>query len=506
MTIGGKWIREHFVSVYLIAVFSGLPLYLHDKLYDISTAKFSYIVYVTLSFFIVWLLVENKHLKDLLRSGWEKKDILYGVFLFCAVISTMICDYPAKAFTGSAGRNLGLFTCIIYACAALMVITAGSLSDQVFFPWGLASCVAGVIGILNHFGIDPFGFFERMYDYQIPLFMSTMGNVDFFSGYMAFVFVFFGCLLIKEKIVWKRISYGGVAAVAAFSVSCCRADCGYIMIILFAVFGWMLADSMDEMLGFVLCICEISTAIAVTGWMNCKVTSAISLDGVGLLLTTSCIPAVIAAFCILLFVAGLFLNYHLMDSGSANCHALRVKKVVELVVLIFVIGGIAVFCVTNFTNLCVKGDGVLSMIFQKLKITDDFGATRGYVWRKTIEYYCKLPVKNKIFGIGPDMAIFAYDSILYVNPTVDLPAVFNNAHNELLQLLLTHGLLGVLSYYGWIISSAISMLKVRRQKTLAGACAFSVLCYLAMMQVCVNVVYLTFIPFLILCIGKNSKI
>ena len=90
---------------------------------------------------------------------------------------------------------------------------------------------------------------------------------------------------------------------------------------------------------------------------------------------------------------------------------------------------------------------------------DKWGSYRGYIWRRVTGLYGELPFVQKIFGHGNEsirslMDDRFYDEMLQVTGTV-----YDNAHNEYLQYLVTQGLLGMLSYVGVVVTAAIAGVK-----------------------------------------------
>lgn len=496
-------LKNNAGSIYIGIILFGLPIYTHDMLYDISIAKYLFFVYATILFCVLWLFIEKVEIKKSIFSKTNKEDWLYLFFLVCAFASSLGSEYPKKAMTGEAGRHIGFWTYVISGCAFAFIVTIPYIKKYVFYIWGMSSIIVGIIGISNHFGKDPLNFFAEMYDDQIPFFVSTMGNVDFFSAYMAFVFVFFSMLFIKTSRLSEKILGAVTGIISGMAVNSTCADAGYIMIILFAVYGWIIADNMSEFMKICECIVVVLITAIIIGKLDKRIPKVRKLDGIGNFLSTSKVTIIMSIVMFALIFIILFMK-RIYISGRVQNMNMSFEKtkfiIVKICIVLTIIGTILVLII-NISPINISNIAILS----NLKITDDFGTTRGYVWRKTIEYFKLLPIENKIFGIGPDLAIFAYDKILYINPTVELPATFDNAHNEFLQLLLTHGLAGVITYYGWIILSAVRLLKERKQNYISGIIGFSIVCYLVMMQVCVNVIYLTFIPFLILCVGKNGR-
>ena len=63
--------------------------------------------------------------------------------------------------------------------------------------------------------------------------------------------------------------------------------------------------------------------------------------------------------------------------------------------------------------------------------------------------------------------------------------VYDNAHNELLQYLVTTGLLGMVSYIGLFISSVIYIFKRANKRVIANVCIVAMVGYFA--QAIINI-------------------
>lgn len=91
---------------------------------------------------------------------------------------------------------------------------------------------------------------------------------------------------------------------------------------------------------------------------------------------------------------------------------------------------------------------------------------------------------KKLFGYGPDTF-----GILVVNEGLhhEIGGIFDTAHNEYLQYLVTIGLLGLITYLLFLISCAVYMLKKAADRPLVMSIFFAVFCYQAQAVVNLNV-------------------
>ena len=89
----------------------------------------------------------------------------------------------------------------------------------------------------------------------------------------------------------------------------------------------------------------------------------------------------------------------------------------------------------------------------------EWGSGRDWLWRVTMQGYLDMPLKNKLFGAGPDcFAPYMYERYSRQMDTILSgwwgDAVIANAHNELLNRLICTGAVGCLAFV-WLIGSAI---------------------------------------------------
>lgn len=107
-----------------------------------------------------------------------------GAFAVLAAVSTILSNDPFSALTGDEGRLCGLV--FILALAAVHVIVSRAQNAGAWAAGGLmvSGSLCALLGILNFFKIDPFGFYPRLEQKYIDGFISTIGNVDFFSAFL----------------------------------------------------------------------------------------------------------------------------------------------------------------------------------------------------------------------------------------------------------------------------------------------------------------------------------
>ena len=82
--------------------------------------------------------------------------------------------------------------------------------------------------------------------------------------------------------------------------------------------------------------------------------------------------------------------------------------------------------------------------------------------------------------------------------------LFDNAHNEYLQYLVTIGALGLITYVVFLVSSIWRMALRRHRNVYIVGCLFAVLCYSAQALVNINLPIATPILWLLLSVGMAA--
>ena len=131
---------------------------------------------------------------------------------------------------------------------------------------------------------------------------------------------------------------------------------------------------------------------------------------------------------------------------------------------------------------------------QYLIFNNEWGTYRGYIWRATIEEFSKLNIIHKLFGTGPDtFGIYMY-RLRYDDMLSKTNQYFDSAHNEYLQYLFTHGIIGLISYIVLLVAvisrgfrAGINMVKDNKKSAVLLGLSFSVFSYAIQAIVNINI-------------------
>ena len=180
---------EWFACAFAAGVALLHPLIFDDFFFNINRFKFGVFAVSAYAGLIVFLLLcaaRRRALAGEIRQPFSLSaaDWGMGAFAVLAAASTILSDDAFSALTGDEGRLCGLV--FILALAAMHVIVSRAQNADAWAAGGLliSGSLCALLGVLNFFKIDPFGFYPRLNQKSVDGFISTIGNVDFFSAFL----------------------------------------------------------------------------------------------------------------------------------------------------------------------------------------------------------------------------------------------------------------------------------------------------------------------------------
>lgn len=165
---------------------------------------------------------------------------------------------------------------------------------------------------------------------------------------------------------------------------------------------------------------------------------------------------------LILFLISIILLSGLIVSNTLSClvglvgvlilllvYSVKKKQYKEFILIVFTVGFLLYFFqvgeLTNLLNDVVKTTDE-SVEITKGNVSGDFGTKRIEIWKKTL----KIVPKYWLHGVGIDSFLLAFgDGPLYIKNLI-----YDKAHNEYLQILVTEGVFTLISYlslYGIVV-------------------------------------------------------
>ena len=592
---------EWFACAFAAGVALLHPLIFDDFFFNINRFKFGVFAVSAYAGLIVFLLLcaaRRRALAGEIRQPFSLSaaDWGMGAFAVLAAASTILSDDAFSALTGDEGRLCGLV--FILALAAMHVIVSRAQNADAWAAGGLliSGSLCALLGVLNFFKIDPFGFYPRLNQKSVDGFISTIGNVDFFSAFLclflpAAVAAFmrggrwvrrlsvFPILLGTGAVIAARADGALIALASAILTALClgalplpapsesrqrsdsaaprleanlaeSAPCSEendapsrfrrTLSSLAASLHGKAADADEEKKPRLQQEARARKHLALAGSSEDGAPSrfrrtlsslAASLHGKAtgadeekklhpqreartrMCLALACLMAglfLVGAATRLWPDATLSLKDHACARLAAHpllfaalsllltaaayglLHTRREKPVFPaprtflLTLLACAIVALAAAAALFLFYTYVDTDTKLTGMLKLFRFRDKWGTNRGGVWVRCMKLFAQSDWRVKLFGFGPDLLkkpladAYGAEIATYCNLS------FNNAHNEYIQYLLTHGALGLTAYLTFAVGACASLFR-RARKNAAAACLLAgALAYLLHAAVNVN--------------------
>ena len=511
------------ISIYMCVILLVLPLY--NKGYaQIGTEKENFFIKcmtyggkALLPVFLLWLFfrlitaVQKKELPKFTEWPvrlWRNLSITdrFAAFYGIAVLlSYLFTNYREEALWGTASWRMGMWTQLGAVIVYFMISHMWQRKDWIMVLVLPVSAVVFFLGYMNKFGllpVDP--------DYVNPSFISTIGNINWYCGYLVTI-LFGGIYLLWRmgpEMTWKKLLLMVYVAIGYASLATQGSSSGIVTfaVIMFLLFGMSVKDSVrmecfwQEMTLF-SAACLITCALR---WLNVFPRELI-LEGITDLLTFS--------------IAGIFMT---IMSGTILylIHRAREKQNYPEKMLHKIYRGIAIavpailLLILLLTLINTLAGGAFTSNITDPNVTKwltfnvSWGSARGATWAAGARCFWEADFLHKIFGVGPD-CLYAF---LSNEGSTGLQTMIydrfggnrlTNAHNEWLTILVDMGVLGLISYAGMMISAIRSMLRGGKDSVLVGACGICVLAYTVNNMFSFQQVMNISVVFVIMGIGGN---
>ncbi len=610
---------EWFACAFAAGVALLHPLIFDDFFFNINRFKFGVFAVSAYAGLIVFLLLcaaRRRALAGEIRQPFSLSaaDWGMGAFAVLAAASTILSDDAFSALTGDEGRLCGLV--FILALAAMHVIVSRAQNADAWAAGGLliSGSLCALLGVLNFFKIDPFGFYPRLNQKSVDGFISTIGNVDFFSAFLclflpAAVAAFmrggrwvrrlsvFPILLGTGAVIAARADGALIALASAILTALClgalplpapsesrqRSDSAAPRLEANLAESAPCSEENDAPSRFRRTLSSLATSLhekaadadeekkprsqreararkhlalagscedgAPSRFRRTLSSLAASLHGKAtgadeekklhpqreartrMCLALACLMAglfLVGAATRLWPDATLSLKDHACARLAAHpllfaalsllltaaayglLHTRREKPVFPaprtflLTLLACAIVALAAAAALFLFYTYVDTDTKLTGMLKLFRFRDKWGTNRGGVWVRCMKLFSQSDWRVKLFGFGPDLLkkpladAYGAEIAAYCNLS------FNNAHNEYIQYLLTHGALGLTAYLTFAVGACASLFRRARKSAAAVSLLAGALAYLLHAAVNVNQPITTPLLFLFLSASVSA--
>lgn len=503
-------IGNSILTAYFLVMMLVYPLYMKNGYQEIGNVKYFFfrntslvtvfcMVCVTAGIFLLRRkdLSVTAFYKRLSVTDW----FVYGYLVF--ILFSYVCTpYRKEAFQGAEGWYMGLVSQLLFVCIYFLFSRYFKWNGKMLYAMLIGSGLVFLLGILNRYSVYPIAALEPT-DGRMTIFISTLGNINWFCGYWA-VFCSFGIAFYwVSRSGWQRTA-AGVYVITAFWAGVVQgSSSAYLALAGIFLFLFCLSFRENramcrflELVMLFLLSCQAARAFRYMPGFRINYESA-----AGLVLTDTNLtlyPGIAVGVFYLLFCEA---------AKRKGIQIERYKKVRGAVMLVLsaAAAGFVVLLILN----TVLPEGVFGLSeVSFLVFNDGWANSRGATWTDGLLVYRHMTPLQKLVGVGPD----CFAEYLYAAPELAerVYAQFGgsrltNAHNEWLTMLVDQGAFGLICYMGIYLSAFFGFIKKARIQPVLYLCAAAVLGYTLHNMVSFQQVLNAPFVFIILGIGEGIR-
>lgn len=442
-----------------------VPLVFRNALFDINRIKVDVILAAAPVFALACALsFVIKRGRPALCTEAAVPCALLLCFALAAVISAARQGFDSSVLLGADGRQCGLYFLLSCVCVFFVIAVGGIKGNRIAACACVAASVVAVLGALNAVGIDPLGFYARMQKGQEHLFLSTIGNIDFFGCYLALMLPIAagGCIHAASR--HEACFYLLLSVCIMLGVAASRSDSAMLAVQLGMLVLLVLSGESWAQMAKVLFLWALSfSALPVMYSRFLTVRFFLPLSGIFLALCQK--PFAWAAFFLLCALSGLCCLAHAKHRGGPGVRRLALASAAALAAAAALLLGAMVY----FT--VYAPDAELGALSSFLRFDDHWGTRRGFVYRRCLRAFVGFSSMDRLFGQGVDRTRHIL-APYFDDPAMLVYGTFNDAHCQVLQYLLTTGLIGAGSLAAFHVIMLVGLTRSSRRETrMSGFCA-----------------------------------
>ena len=499
------------MGIYVVLIGIGLPLVVKDRYFDILKVKYYY--YCICTILMVILVVGYSITKGVKQTALNFKvsslknflrnctvaDYAVLIYLMIGIISTITSDYLYEAFWGNEGRFTGLFLITWYVVSYFCVsrfLKFKSWYIDVILAAGMFVCL---FGITDYFKLDIFNFKRDMVAEQVPIFTSTIGNINTYTAYVGILVALTTVLFTTDRKFINMLWHYFCMIIGFFAIIMGVSDNAYLSLgVLFGFLPLYLFKNQKGIRRYVIVLATFFSVVQCIDWINIYCgESVLGIESAfEVVIRFRGLPYLVMSLWAIVIIWSFIVTIK-KDEAEKLSDLFRCLWTALLFLIILALLYALYDC--NVAGNASRYGGFSSYFL----LNDDWGTGRGYIWRNAIECYQSLPLWKRIVGYGPETF-----GILVMQKTANNPynQLFDNAHNEYLHMLTTVGFAGLLAYLTFIFGYVRRSFYYRDKTPYVIAIMFSVICYSVQAFVNLNLPIVTPVFWLLLGMGAAKSV
>ena len=484
-----RCLLDYMVCAYILLILAVMPFYFSDGYGYIGTDKAAFFTRVARDMCVPLIILlavygclaliryfrGNRRPWKQFKSSVSATDIFAAAYGLAVILSYLCSPYKSYALWGAEHWYMGLFTQLALTASYFLISRAWKPRKLMFYLMFPVSAAVFLLGYLNRFGIYPI----KM-EYASPSFISTIGNLNWYCGYVVSV-LFAGIALLwleNAKKPWQRVLLTAYAALGLGTLVTQGSDSGVaaLAVVLITLF-WLSVSSPGRMSGF--------WKIMLTFCGSCLVTYVIRKTGLAELNYQS-EPMLLLLQEWFLFpmtvVSAFFFLWGKFDQRRGVFRQ-KLYRIIAIILTGGVLLGIALLLILAAVNTLHPGSlGPLSE-HPMLSFSDRWGSRRGATWRAGWMCFTELDLLHKLTGAGPDamwpFIVLDGSQELYSMVVENFGENISlaNTHNEWLTVLVDTGILGLAGFAGLMLASIRCFIRKAGKNPFVCACGLCLLAY-----------------------------
>lgn len=453
------------ICIYMLLVIGVMPIYYREGFLHIGSDKATFFRHISVStgWFILPVLILSlifgirEHRKIQIKlSMTDRFALLYGASL---LLSYLCSSYRKETLWGAGGWFMGLLPQLFLLASYFLISRFWEVRKWMLLLFLPVSAVVFTLGLLNRFGIFPLDM--KLVNVQ---FISTIGNINWYCGYLVSVF-FGGCYLLwqmpgfEKKQRWKWLLLMAYVAIGFATLITHGSMSGLVtLVVMLMVFFCLSVKSCRRMMLFWQQVLLLSVVCLFTmigrrflGWQITYTDSVVDL------LTESLLPV---AMCL---VAAIFVGL-LWHWEKKKAYPVRLFQTgAKLLVAGSAVAAVAVIIMLVANTLHPGILGPLSQV-SLFTFSPTWGSNRATTWKAGLMCFGEQNLLHKLIGVGPDgMSAYLYSdgssALRQMVAEVFGTNSLTNAHNEWITMLVNMGLVGCAGFVGMMVSGIYHYIK-----------------------------------------------
>ncbi len=430
----------------LIAIF---PVFLTKVYQNITVSRYFFFTLTASFCFMLCMLawVRKADVIDSVRSlknkELSKPDLFFMLFLLVAVVSTLSSKYRLASLGGGGGRRMGLLLIIATFLSYIFISKFYRIRKKEFIFFGITVAFSSIFGFIQFLGFDPFNMLSGLKSFDFYRFISFSGNINIHASFIcigASFAMYMFCFAEKKRdlFFWLAVAVCGFTGLLTSN-----SDSGYLgVLVAFLALAVLSSKERKRFIRFFVTVVAFLITCGLFGAVHGQFDNARGITFIGRILINPVFVAVSVAVTLLV----LFYIYEKVFDEEQYSF---IHDLIVLLICLTVVAALSL--IFYFTFIDTETD--IGSLEHYLRFDDSWGTDRGYVWKRMISVFNSFPFYRKFIGSGPDTAVFELMIQYGEEMRHELFYYFDNAHNDLIQYLVTLGIWGVVTYLGLVFGA-----------------------------------------------------